>query len=508
MKRILGKECEYCKVTKNELNKFLQKNEQNFRKVKELERCFGLKYKGDLVQIMAFKSGSGEYKSYKFNLFKICTAKNYKVTDGIILLWKYFCTEERVISCVYEYKNISNEYRLILNKHCEFKKINSCTANYYPFSVVYRMDDLTDHTFYIGRTENILDWDKYSGSGIVWRRHKKQHPDKSKRGNENNKNAHTYKRTVIADNFLTPDETRTRELEEIRRYFVYNDNKWVKTDKKCLNVTAEDQGSNYIAPECPECGGKMGRHFATCSQAKVCPECGCVNGHKENCSYNKIEGCPYCGRKTGPHKKGCPLASKKQQYTCPECGSHNKGIHKKTCSQYKEPKGKCEYCGTPPGGKHKKDCPNRPPEEKCPECGYILSSNRHAPTCSHYKKPKGPEPCPICGGTHAHSKNCPKSLKCPECGGANNHHKKTCSQYKPAAPFSTIKKVYCKETNTVYSSAKLVAQTLFKDNGKEWKRNRSGVYRSIDKGNTYDGYHFSFCDDDSEFINKDTKFVE
>lgn len=291
---------------------------------------------------------------------------------------------------------------------------------YYKFSVVYRIDDLTDGSFYIGLCEREKEWKdrNYLGTGKAWLNHIKKHPNKSKHKHRKNPEAHLYRRTVLKENFNTPKEARDYEVEKIREHFECIDGKWVKKNDKCWNIKVHTQSTLYIPPECPECGGKMGRHFATCSQAEPCPECGCVNGHKEDCSHNKIEGCPHCGRKTGPHKKGCPLAPKKPQYTCPECGSHNKGAHKKTCSKYKEPKGKCEYCGTPAGGKHKKDCPNRPPDKKCPECGYILSSNKHAPTCSHYKKPKEPEPCPICGGTRVHSKNCPKAPKCPECGGS------------------------------------------------------------------------------------------
>lgn len=130
---------------------------------------------------------------------------------------------------------------------------------------------------------------------------------------------------------------------------------------------------------CPECGGKLGRHYKTCSMYKpqsICPICGKINGHLRDCPNIKI--CQECGGKGGNHLKTCS----KYKFTindkiCEECGGKG-GKHKAGCSKKKTTV--CPECGGKQG-KHKSSCSKA---KKCPECGYMLQSHTHAKTCSHY----------------------------------------------------------------------------------------------------------------------------
>lgn len=326
---------------------------------------------------------------------------------------------------------------------------------YYPFHVVYRVDDLTDGSFYIGMCEVEETWNSgYMGSGVVWRRHLEKHPNKSLHKNRRNEEAHLYKRTILKSDFRTPKDTRDYEVKEIEKYIKTVDGVKTKTDKKCLNTQTHPQSTNYIPPICNECGGRMGRHKKSCSEyekLEKCPECGTAYGqHKRTCSLNlnKRIICEECGGLHGNHKSGC--SHRKEAKPCPECGVVRG--HKKTCSKAKHEEG-CT-CGAPIGGFHSKECAlYKSPEEVCEFCGYKKRSNRHAKDCPLYKEVKTTfnicsecgakrghkvgcshrknlTPCSECGAERGHKKNCSKVKRCPECGGVSGRHDKSCSKYE------------------------------------------------------------------------------
>lgn len=218
---------------------------------------------------------------------------------------------------------------------------------YYPFGVVYRIDDLTDSTFYIGMCENLSRWDTgYLGSGLRWLNHINKHAD------------HEYRRTIL-HNCEVPSETRRLELLEIQKYFKLVDGSWTKQNRKCMNIHVRTQGQPYTGRECEECGSKGITHKRGCSK------------------YSQPEPCLDCGGKGGKHKKGCPKY--KETKICDECGSVN-GKHKKGCSHFK-PNKPCPDCGSTGG--HRKDCPRYNQPDPCPECGTI---NGHVKRCSRYNK--------------------------------------------------------------------------------------------------------------------------
>ena len=300
-------------------------------------------------------------------------------TEDFKGLWGMFLSEHKCRSCICE-------LNLSFLKNFEFKKINGLYS-YYPFSVVYRVDDITDGKFYVGMCEVEEKWrDGYTGSGGYWNRHKNAHKD------------HKYIRTVLKQNFETPLDTRNFEYQEIEKVF---------EDENCCNAELRTQGQEYSYQVCPECGGKSGSHLKTCSRYKLtkyCPECGKTYGHhKETCSKCKI--CPECNGIDGTHFKTCSQYTPPE--TCSECGSISK--HKKSCSLYKEsvcPEcGGINYC-------HRKGCSEykrkkfKPILKICKYCGYSLQSRKHEKNCPLYKEPK----------------------KCPECG--HSPHLKSCSKYK------------------------------------------------------------------------------
>ena len=297
--------------------------------------------------------------------------------------------------------------------------------------LVYRIDDLVDGKFYIGKCENLESWKNgYTGSGRKWKNHLKAHPD------------HKIKRTILKDNFSSKQELFEYELQEIKKVF---------KDKNCCNLKDTIQGE-YVAPQpCEECGSKSSTHKKGCSKAKVCSECGGLNGiHKKGCSKFKAIICPECGGKSGLHfdfcskskgkceycgyslqshihSKKCPLYKEfKERTPCPECGS--KSSHKSWCSRSNTTMQPCVECGGLRGN-HKKDCIYYKTPEICSECGG--RRGKHKKHCSKYKVIP---PCPECGGRHnTHKKGCSKYKSpkpCSECGSKGKTHKKTCSHYK------------------------------------------------------------------------------
>lgn len=511
MIKINARDCDIVSIDKKTEREFLDNNHTNGF-VKGSIVSYGLKFEDELVQLISL--GKPRYnKNYQWELLRDCTKKDYIVRGGVSKLWKYFLLNNTCRSCIcYSYEHNSKPVEKYI-KYCKFRNIrNSKIVNksfyegsynnknysipinnlrkygvdrilgtqlgfdhgtneeilfnlgfekvdkpvkdpqvdiYYPFSVVYRTDDLTDESFYIGMCESKKKWDKgYLGSGTLWSRHIDCHKD------------HKYVREIIKQGFNTPKDCREFEQNEIKKAIGNRYNK---------NLSDKIQGGYTATEICPECGGKNGQHYMTCSKANVCKECGRANGfHKMNCSkfndkllcsecggldgkhksgcskYKEKSICEECGGKNGHHKKGCSLWIKpkicnecggsisshkkwcsqynKKDNVCPECGAIQG--HKKNCSKYKEPK-RCPECGGI-GNNHKANCSKFNKQIVCEECGNQVT--RHKSWCSHYKSPK---PCPECGGLFGHhKKNCSKISKCEECGGLGGHHYKTCSKYK------------------------------------------------------------------------------
>ena len=459
----------------SEIIRELTEEEQKFfgLNYQESSFCYGIFQERQFESILSIGKPEDNRLKYQYEIL------NFQGNEkDFEFLWKKFLEEHSCHSCICR-------LNLSVLENLYFKKIKDFYS-YYPFSVVYRVDDLTDGKFYVGMCEVEESWnDGYTGSGGRWGNHKNVHKD------------HKYKRTILKENFSTPLDTRSFELQEIEKVFYdeNNCNMQIRTQgqdyfstEKCPECdgkhgTHRKGCSKYKEPEicpecgglrgqhkkecskcneisiCPECGGRKGRHYATCSEYKKlekCPECDSAYGqHKTTCShYNEII-CSECGGKHGNHKKTCSQC--KQQSACPECGVEG-GSHKKTCSRAK----KCQYCGTPIGGFHKKDCPLYEDKKSCPECGG--KNGTHKKDCSFYKERKV---CKICGRTR-HLKGCPNSTRvlkenkeinkcsecgfyygkhsdncskniitseiCPECGGKHYQHKKDCSKNKSICP--------------------------------------------------------------------------
>ena len=152
-------------------------------------------------------------------------------------------------------------------------------------------------------------WDSnYLGSGGRWSNHLSKHPNNN------------YKR-ILLHQCNNPKETRSKELEEISKYFEFDGEKWIKINDNCMNTHVRSQSDDYILPICDECGAKLGSHKKTCSKyhkPEPCDECGSVLSHKKYCSkYKEPKSCPECGAIKG-HKKTC--SNYKELKKCPECG--------------------------------------------------------------------------------------------------------------------------------------------------------------------------------------------
>lgn len=507
MFKINARDCVIKDVNKKVEREFLNSNHiQGF--VKGSTVCYGLYLNGELVQIMSLGKPRYS-KSYQWELIRDCSKKGYIIRGGVSRLWKYFLSKNKCRNCIcYSFSHTDSMVTKYID-NCGFYNISHQTRNekpyyigeyngkkyeipvnnlrrygvdailgtgigfnsgnnvdilnslgfikeyretvvpqidiYYPFSVVYRVDDLDDGSFYIGMCESEINWNEgYKGSGSRWSRHLHAHPD------------HNYLRKVIKSNFKTPIDTRKFEKSEIEK--VINDNSNLNLSVRIQNTLPANeicpecghkQGkhkascSKYSGDRCPECNGVYGQHKANCSKNKrneVCPECGAKRGmHYRNCSQFDGEVCSECGGIYGKHKKTC---SYYKMPVCPECGA-SINHHKKICSHYKKPTPCpecgglyghystcsramiCEECGGV-GGSHKKNCSKYNKPSICPECGCSYS---HKKTCSHYKQP---EPCPECGSLKNHKSWCSrrKSIpECPECGGKRGMHKKTCSKY-------------------------------------------------------------------------------
>lgn len=492
--RVDATSCKVKEISDRAEKNFLLKHNQKYIKSKY---SYGLYYKNKLIQIFSVaRPLREEDKDYQWEIVNNYSDKNYIIKDGTIELWNYLLEDKGCCSCiVYSSKNeqkLADYYDEHLNFNCykrsrKIRNKNTWTERidvYYPFSVVYRMDDLTDGSFYIGLCESQRSWENnYMGSGKRWVSHCRAHND------------HKFKRTILKANFMTPAELREAEYTEINKYVIEREGHIIRKAKgKLLNLQCSKQGAHRPVTKCPECGSKAA-HKKTCSHYKEiepCPECGGIVGHHGNCSKaiiceecgavggnhkgfcSKAAVCPECGGKSNSHKKGCSKfkANKPCKFCgstngthkktchlykapppCSECGSING--HKKTCSQYKEsascpecgvvhghlkscsryiPRKECSECGGK-NGSHKKGCSHA---EKCPECGYLVQSHRHAKTCSHYKEPKrDTSVCKECGGIGGHHrKGCSLSAKiepCPECGIVQGHLK-TCSKYSKGEP--------------------------------------------------------------------------
>lgn len=462
MKKINARDCAIEEVSKKDYKNFVVSNHR--QKYAAATIIYGLYLDGELLQLMSF--GKPRFnKNYEWEIIRECTKKNYIVRGGTSKLWKYFLKNNPVHSCIcYSYPH-NGKFTDHYARYCTFKNIELSKPKkkiyfegkwngkhkridksilekqgvdrllrtkqgqdrtneqilldlgfekkeedgfspqidiYYPFSILYRIDDITDGSFYIGLTENKNDWERnrYYGSGTRWLNHIKKHPNIKKK--PDNKEAHEYKITILKEGFKTPKELREAEFNEINKYVIKTKGQRItETKGRMLNILLRLQGVEpYHDNMCEECGGKNGKHKKGCSKyipIKPCPECGTKGGsHKEGCTrYKQPNVCRECGGKRGAHSPSCSKFKK-----CPECGA-TRGRHKKLCSHYKKP--------TP-----------------CPECGVTVG---HKKECSKYK---APQPCPECGKINGHRKGCSKytTFFCKECGGERGKHKKWCSQYK------------------------------------------------------------------------------
>lgn len=291
--------------------------------------------------VYSFFRASNTYYEYELE---------FEDTDYIEQVWNLFKKEYRPSSCI-SYNDDASV--------CGFKKTED-GYTYFPFGVVYRVDDIDCGRFYIGQTVSKSTWDGgYLGSGTLWSRHRAKYPE------------HNYKRSIILT-ASTPKEMLDREVEEISKYSIdKNGKKAVDHSTGCMNIDTGLHGANIV--KCTECGGVNCIHYKTCSKSYRCPECGWINSHKRTCSHGIL--CEECGGGRGKYKKGCSKAKR-----CLECGTIN-GIHIKGCSR----------------------------ANICPECG---GNHIHRAECSRGSR----QICGECGG-----KNGKHRKVCPECGSKSRH---------------------------------------------------------------------------------------
>lgn len=445
---------------KDKVFDFLSKNLDN--NSNPFAKAYGLAINGELVAVITLGSPISN-RNYQWEIMNFSYNRDYGIDDVFSTLFNYFVDKNKVHSCIYHtnipIKDANNAgFKLLAEKESLYE------YSYFPFSVVYRTTDLVTGHFYIGKCE-IEDKfvNGYLGSGALFLRHLEKYSGD-----------HKFKREILKEDFDTPEELYYYEAKEIQKNFDYdsNEDRWVKNNGLCLNLTAKQQSSRNICPEC----GRYLTHESWCSRnhRSGCPECGSLSNHKVWCSHRKDIICAECGGKQGRHRKGCSkyvtlrgcfecgaaaghhnlgCSQYEERYSaglCSECGC-KLGKHKKTCSQYK-PKNMrvCDECGNPINA-HKRSCSHYSPGKVCSECGGKRGT--HKSTCSKYKTP---EPCSECGSkgrTHRsfcskyvrpanccefcgtppggkHKKDCPlfKPVICPECGYRSNRHSKECSR--------------------------------------------------------------------------------
>lgn len=562
MIKINARECDIREISKEESIVFLNSN--HIQGYARAIKTYGLFYLSELVAIMSF--GRPRFnKNYQWEIIRECTKKDYIVRGATSRLWKYFIKNNSVRSCIcYSYPH-NGEFTSHYIDYCGFKNIKKSKPeekiyfegnwngetkridksilekqgvdrllkgsfgqdrsneqilidlgfekkyedgfspqidSYFPFGLLYRIDDITDGTFYIGMTEREEEWNNgYMGSGEIWWNHREAHPD------------HSYIRTVLADNFNTPKELREAEYKEISKYT--NEEGKIDHSTGCLNSVLHTQGDPYVSlKKCPECGLTHAHHKKDCSHYKSprpCVECESTHGkHKSTCSHYKDPGkCPECGYslQSRRHAKTCSKYKEVQisDSICPECGG-KAGQHKKNCSKYIAPE-PCPECGVIKGHKdtcsrkkniepcpecgsrfgHTSDC-SHGDSSRCPHCGNLTKSRTHKPWCVDYKYKKGnrykpedikyvcieckgingehstscshyikktPEPCPECGvlwGKHlktcSHHHFTEPTIVCPECGGKRGSHRNFCSKY------NYKKRARCEECGATVNSHK------------------------------------------------------
>lgn len=542
MQKINARDCIIKELNSTIYKKFVNKNHKQGYAV--ATKIYGLFYSNSLIQLMSF--GKPRFnKNYQWEIIRECTKKEYTVRGGTSKLWKHFLKNNSVRSCIcYSYPH-NGEFTEHYIRYCDFKNIKKAKPEkkiyfegqwnnqqkridksilekhgvdrllktkqgqdrtneqilldlgfnkkyeegyspqvdiYYPFGILYRIDDRTDGCFYIGMTERQEDWenDVYNGSGKKWLHHMNAHPD------------HIYERTILKQNFRTPKDLRDAEYKEIKKYVIhYEGQKIIEAVDGLMNLKLRTQGQHYVTAICSECGGKGGRHrkncsHATkckecgginwqhkvgCSKANPCPECGVIRGHKKTCShYKRPKPCSECGTING-HSKECSKSKhcsecgmtqgKHREYCskfkiCSECGGKN-GSHYKTCSKYVEGK-HCPECGAI--RKHKKDCSKYTPDKKeiqvCKECG--AKGGNHKKNCSRYiDRTKNVKACSECGKKFGHYKTCSKykvPKSCPECGKRYGHYS-TCSKFK-----FERKKRPCAECGAIVGHKKFCSQVI------------------------------------------------
>lgn len=362
---------------------------------------------GKVLQSIGFGKNTTKNDSFKWELL-YAEHDDLRYFEDIFECFKNNFSTYNVFNCVI-YKENFNEIKVDLSK-CGFVEYEDRYSDI-GCTILYKITDLDNGKFYIGVTQSQANWDNgYMGSGgAKWFNNINKYPNIT--SEPDNKNAHHYKREIVASGFNTPNELFEAEVELI----IENIDNFL-----CCNTKTLKQNNFYILKDhrCPECGGKR-LHYSTCSQFKSfeCPECKGKNGHHyKGCIYYKAHAkadpCPECGVVYG-HKKTCSKANK-----CPECGA-SQGKHTKNCSHYKEIV--CPECGLK-SYNHKKTCSHYKDHTKpCPECGGLRGHHRIG--CSQYTPDSLAEPCPECGSRKGHKKTCSHAKKCSECGSTHGKHK-------------------------------------------------------------------------------------
>lgn len=355
------------------------------------------------VKYCGFKNIQKSYKKNKLYYIGEYNGTNYEFSIQYLTRFGV----DRLLGTKFGNDNGTNEQILIdkLGFSKEYRYEDEPQVDiYFPFSVIYKITDLDDNKFYIGKCELKEKWDKgYLGSGDVWTAHLNRHPNIE--NEPNNKESHHYKREILYSGFKTPKDLYNAEVKAIKEYgeVTIEEGKAIFNNSYCINLTVRPQGiyNPKSSKTCSECGGRF-------------------NQHKKGCSKEKF--CEYCGYSLTSRRHAISCPKYKEIGKCKECGSLS-GKHKKTCSQYKSIP-KCEECGNAVNS-HKKTCSKYKEYKRCLECGNIT---HHKPTCSKYTNPKI---CAECGGKRGtHKKGCSKNKVCPECGSAGSSHKRNCSQYK------------------------------------------------------------------------------
>ena len=117
--KIYARNCDivyFTKEDKNTVKNFLDENHSQGNA--RFSVAYGLKYKGELVQILTFGKPRFD-KTVSWELIRDCTKKNHEIIGGLSKLWDHFLKSNNVRSCVvYTYPH--NGDNLFANKYIDF----------------------------------------------------------------------------------------------------------------------------------------------------------------------------------------------------------------------------------------------------------------------------------------------------------------------------------------------------------------------------------------------------